>query len=432
MQEPIALDAAPSSGEATPSPPLRGAVRPLQWFVGALLMVMGDLLWLAPHHFRPLAAVFGDQPLAWGAAYLAAGAALAATAAFAPSRTLTAGTHLLAAALLAALAAGSATAARWPEAAGMAALALAVAFAPLGTAPSAKPDRGLFGRGLFALAAGLAALATGLTALALPEVPLLAAPPDPWQFPAASALTAAGLLLLLWRLLPAAGMPAWPAHLAVGLSFAAFGFVRAAPDRDLLAASWYGGLALAVGLAPWAAPRLAALNPNSLRTRLALALIAAAGAPVVLAATLTTQGEEQGALTQALAQQETLAAAFAQETADYVGLHRGAVSALAAVPGLLDLSVARQQSFLRGLHAIYPDFSDIALLDPDGKTLARSDDGVGLSETPAPVLDELRRTGRPTMAAAILSYADDPSFVLAAPVLDAGGTIRGVTAATLT
>ena len=90
-----------------------------------------------------------------------------------------------------------------------------------------------------------------------------------------------------------------------------------------------------------------------------------------------------------------MAAAIAQETADYIGLHRAAVAALAASPGLLDASPTQQQALLRSVAQSYPDLDALTLLDAAGNRLASSDDEAP-TDPPTPVVDEVRRTGHGT------------------------------------
>jgi hypothetical protein len=173
---------------------------------------------------------------------------------------------------------------------------------------------------------------------------------------------------------------------------------------------------------------------SSLRARLALALAGAAALPLILAAVVIARQEAQSAIDEALVQQQTMAGVLAQDAAQYIGLHRSAVAALAGQLALLEPEPATQTVPLRTVGEAYPAFVFLGTFDAEGRGKAR---GQGRPPPPSarfPIFDEVRRTGAPAID--VLNrpeLAQGPVFALAAPIFQgerSAGVVLGAVEST--
>ena len=104
--------------------------------------------------------------------------------------------------------------------------------------------------------------------------------------------------------------------------------------------------------------------------------------------------------------------------------------ALAAHSDLLAAPPEAQERVLRGVNAAYPDLRAVSSFDADGNPFARSDGRPLRSAAGAPLYEEVRRTGQPSLNVQRSLVGDRAVVGLGAPVRDAGGRVVGhVTAA---
>lgn len=160
--------------------------------------------------------------------------------------------------------------------------------------------------------------------------------------------------------------------------------------------------------------------------RSAVVLVALAALPCIAAVTLVADAAERVATAQALDQQSGMAVSLAQDVTDYLGLHRAAVAALAAQPGLLEAPADVQRARMRDLASIYPDVTAFSTFDVSGRPLARSDDLPLTTVVGAPVYEDAKRTNRPTLDVRISGLIHRPVFAFGAPVQDARGRFAGL------
>ncbi len=170
-------------------------------------------------------------------------------------------------------------------------------------------------------------------------------------------------------------------------------------------------------------------GPSSLRAHLAVAL-AGAVLPLVLAVTLLATRQLQTARAQVLAQQHAVAVALAQVVADYVGLHRAAMAALASQPGLAELAPEAQWALLGAVGASYPEFVALGAIDADGRPVAGLVRGAAdpRGALPARSLYEAHRYTEPAVMVTTSPYTREPMFALGVPVPAPGGGWSGVVA----
>ena len=312
----------------------------LRCAVGAFCAVVGALMLVAPHRFgSPIYAALQPNLHTWGVVFVMSGAGLIAVAAMRPRRSVTLASHVLAGGMLLVLSTGFIRAGAWTGTTNYAVLGLGTMLA--GLLPSVRARRPSSNtRDLLALAVGLGAALTGLAILTWPGE-FGASVYDqirtylPWY---GLAFLIGGILLVSTQTLPhVPRMAIWSAHLLLAaILFAiAIPFALAGVGTAIV---YYGCFGLALALLPWLGRHVWRIDPASLRVRLALTLAAIAAAPVIVAVALETDQEERLSTAEALAFQQSLALVIAQDFADYVGLHRSAIVALAAQPGLLEMT----------------------------------------------------------------------------------------------
>ena len=416
----------------------RVRVGTLRWVAGVYCALLGALVLVAPQEFR--AAGYAGLWLHlswWGGAFLVAGVGLLSAAVLRPARGVGVTAHLAAGAALFTLAAIFSATGDWAGAASNAVLGLGIAWVGLdGPGAVGHPPRSWVGTAhgpdLFAVLAGAAAVAAGLAMVAAPALtaPFAGAayepirPALPWY---GAAFLGCGLILLAAHLSGRVPVGArWAALLLAAGVFLAFAAAVALPGRLWASVAYYGTFGVAVALLPWLGPRLDRIDPASLRTRLALALASVAALPLILAMSLVTDRQMQVASAQALEQQRTLAAALAQGVADYVVLHRDAVTALAGYPGLGEMAPDAQRALLRAFGAGYPDLEALGTLDAAGVPVARGDDGP-LAAFPGRSLYEARRTAAPAVAV-VSGSGPGPMLLLGAPIVGPDGAFGGLAA----
>jgi signal transduction histidine kinase len=184
---------------------------------------------------------------------------------------------------------------------------------------------------------------------------------------------------------------------------------------------------------PWLRPRLRRSDPASLRTRLALAFGLAVSVPLVVTMALVTNQVERSARAEAFSRTRIIAETLALSISDYVDLHRAAVAALAAQPGLLQASAETQHTVLRAFARTYPDALTFILYDADGQPLARGDD-IPI-QTPSavrsPLFDEVRQSGTPDVRVIDSPGLGQPILALGLPIVDTNGRFAGMAAVVL-
>src|SRR5688500_1303715 len=393
----------------------------LQWALGCFLTGAGVLMLVAPHQFTAAGYDALRPALPWWAgAFCLAGVGLVAAPVFALRRVLQIAAHTAAGGALCSLSVSFASVGVWGSAAGYAVLgAAAIAAGLFHGRPSAtgwrRPDA-------LMVAMAVVALLHGVMLLALPAA-FRAPTYDPIRGDVplfGLAFLAAGLALGASQLpalsaLPFAGYAA--AHAMAAAAFIAWAVALMLPNRAWTGLALNGGIGTLIALIPWltrGTPFLA--DSSSLRARLTLALAAAAAAPLIVAATLIARQEESAARAEALSRQQAFAGVIAQDTAQYVGLHRNAVAALASQMALIAPTTGEQTALLESVSTAFPAFSFLATYDPGGNGLARSTDRAPEAVARVPLFDRARDTGAATVD---VLYRPDlspgPVFALAAP-----------------
>ena len=255
-------------------------VGPFRWMVGALCAYFGALMLVQPDQFSsPVYRAVQPHLTVWGIGFLSAGAALLCVAALAPRTAVRVGVHAVVVGMLLALAGGFAYVGVWTGATSYAVLGLGTGLAAI----LPLRGRGAWGRGdLLSLAVGADGLIIGLLLLLVPA-----------QFGAptydairaslviyGAAFVVISLGLIAVQLLPTQNQAVKRVvHLLAAGMFLLF-MVKAIWPNPTGVALW-AGFGLAVGLQPWLAQRLPALDPSSLRARSALMLIAVAALPLI-------------------------------------------------------------------------------------------------------------------------------------------------------
>jgi signal transduction histidine kinase len=406
----------------------------LQWSVGGFCGIVGALTFVTPHQFiGPAYRLLRPYLPWWGLLCLLAAGALITVALLSPRRQLMLAAHWLAALplLLLGLSAGAAGGVTGLVVYSM--LAIGTAVAPLLSPPA---DRPASTGDLLAVVVGISAVVNGTLMLLVPG-----------QFqssifdPVRASLPLFGLAFVLgglgvtWsQLRPDTPVPiVWGSHLLLGVTLSVFGPPIAVPNRAFTTIAYYNGFGLLILLLPWLRPRLRRTDPGSLRTRLALAFGLAVSVPLVITMALVTNQVEQSARTEAFSRTRIIAETLALGISDYVDLHRAAVAALAAQPGLLAADPATQHAVLHAFAETYPDALTFVLYDADGRPIARGDDAP--IQTPSavrsPLFDEVRQSGETDVRVVVSPVLGQPIVALGLPVRDGNGAFAGVAAVVL-
>lgn len=406
-----------------PANPLR--VAPFRWAIGSLCAFIGVLMLIEPHQFgSPQYRAVQPHLDVFGPGFVIAGVLLLYVAALMPRAAVSIGVHALAGAALLFLASGFGAVGVWNGAAIYAIFGLGTLTA--GILPLVT--RGAWKRGdLLVVVAATAALAIGLLMLLVPSqygasVYDSIRPDLSWY---GAALAGSGIASIgVEARLVRNPLVKRAVHVISGVMFLAC-LVKVAwpsPTGVLL----YAGLSYAVGVHPWLKSRLQPVDAFSLQTRSALLLVALAALPLITAVAVVADQAEHLASRQALDQQEALAVALAADADDYTRLHRAAVSGLASMPGLLDLSTEARHSVLKNFGAAYPDVLAFSISDIDGNPLGRSDDNQLLASTGFPVYEDARRLNAPSLDIRISTLIKRPIFAFGVPLRGDNGQFVGL------
>jgi signal transduction histidine kinase len=354
-----------------------------------------------------------------GGALLAAGAQLL-------SRATRIAAHLLAGAALLQIALSSTLTGAWAGFGAFLLLGAGTALAGL-RAPTSPMSATGDELDLFALLMGPAIALTGIVFL-LPVSQFDVALYDPvrpylaWY---GAAFIGSGLLLIVLLLLHAARPAIVAGHLLAGGALIAWAIGLGLPNWSTVL--YYVGLGGALALLPWLGPAIQRFDPTRLQARVALALAGGVLLPLIAGVALITSQEERASSDQALALQQTIAVALAEQVASSIELHRSATVALAERPGLASQSPEAQQATLRRYTSLYPDMISFATYDIHGDPLARSDDRpLGSSMAGMPIYEDARRTGMPSLEIRIARTLQLPVFAFGGPILNAQGRFEGL------
>jgi signal transduction histidine kinase len=406
----------------------------LAWALGAFLVGVGVLMLVSPHQFSAAGYDALRPALPWWAgAFCLAGTALLAAPVFALRRSLRLVAHAAASVALFSLAVSFSLPGIWGSAAAYAVLGVATLAAGVisRSAAGAAPDGQRRGPDLLVAAMAAVALLHAAGLLALPTS-YRAPTYDPIRPSAAvygAAFLAAGVALMVVQWAPRRpGFTLFAAaHALAGAVFVAWAAGVMLPNRAWTGVALNAGVGGIVALLPWltrAAPLTA--DSSSLRARLTLALAAAAAAPLVIAATLIARQEERAARVDALTRQQSFAGVIAQDAAQYVGLHRSAVAALASQIALLHPSVSDQTALLEAVSTSFPAFSFLATYDASAAGVARSTPRAPEAVARLPLFERARETRVGTVE---VLYRPDlspgPVFATASPII-VDGVFTGV------
>ena len=318
----------------------------LQWAAGGFCGVVGALVFVTPHQFvGPSYALLRPYLSWWGLLCLLGGGALVTAALLAPRRLYLLAAHLFAALPIVVLGISAAAAGGWTGLTVYSTLGLGILLAPFVRATEDQAPTG----GLFSVVIGTAAIVNGAIMLLAPEQygSSIFDPVRPFLPYYGLGFLLGGLGVVWAQFHPRSGKPlVWGSHLLLGASLFAFGPPVAWPNRAFTSIAYYNGFGALIALLPWLRPRLRRSDPRSLRTRLALAFGLAVSIPLVLTMAIVTDQIERSARTEAFSRTKILAETLAQGISDYVDLHRAAVAALAAQPGLLAADTERQRADL--------------------------------------------------------------------------------------
>ena len=401
----------------------------LQWAVGTFCGIVGALTFVTPHQFiGPGYRLLRPYLPWWGVLLLIGAGALISVALLSPRRRVMTLAHALAAAPILLLGISAGAAGGWTGLTIYSLLACGLLIAPW---ISPQPDRPATTGDLFAVVIGLSAVCNGTIMLLAPDQyrSVIFDPIRPYLLLYGAGFLAGGLGVMWSHLRPAVPTPVfWGSHLLLGTALSAFGPPVALPSRAFTTFAYYNGFGLLLALLPWLRPHLRRTDPGSLRTRLALAFGVAVSLPLVVTMALVTNQVEQSARAEAYSRTRIIAETLALGVSDYVELHRAAVSALAALPGLLDASPDRQTAILRTFSDTYPDALTFVLFGQDGQTLARGD--ALPIQTPsavrAPLFDDVKQSGAPDVRVVVSPTLGQPVVALGVPVRDEQGNFAGV------
>lgn len=350
----------------------------LRWAVGAFSSVMGTMMLVAPHQYRlpEYASIRHLFPLV-GCIFLGAGIALLVVAVLRTRGYVSLLSHLLAAASLLSLSAGFFTTGIWSGTISYSILGVAT----VGAHFLARADEGGTARregDLFAAAIGLSTAVEGAWFLFFPGVFTadfyrISLPNLSWY---GAAFLVSGLALLFVQLFPSLPPAAtWAAHLSVGASFYSFGLPHLSNGTSTwTGAGYYGGFGLLIAFLPYMARQWERVDLDSFRTRLALALAVSVAIPLVLMGALESEQGEQSSTEEALARQRLQADTLSQLFVDHFSRYRSVAVALASQPDLLTMSDEARRMLLGNLKNALPGPVALAILDVNGKEIARSDD----------------------------------------------------------
>ncbi|HEX3129552.1 MAG TPA: sensor histidine kinase [Thermoanaerobaculia bacterium] len=402
----------------------------LRWTMGLYCSFVGAFMMVAPHRFLgPQYQGLDPHRAGWGMLALAGGVALLAIAILRPRLPLRLLGHGIAAASLLALASSFSDLRLWTGASLYTVLGLGVLLGGALEPTPPLPDGEERGHDLFALLMGFAAVILGVLLVSSP-VTLTSSyfdPARPRLLPIGVLLLLGGALLLSAQLRRAPSRRLlWAAHLCAGGAFFVYGALLSLPAQSWtgLTVYWGGGLALA--LLPGLSRRLAALDPSSLRTRLAFALATATSVALVLTAAVATTQEEHLAASQVLETRRIEAQSIARNVADYVQLNSARASVVATLAGRLPMESNFQRALLEASRPSYPDVAAFLTLDASGTVLA-STGGVPLDLSDWRLIaDELRPLSTAGLQMRMIGQDGHRLLLLSAAILRPDQRMAGV------
>jgi hypothetical protein len=262
-----------------------------RWAVGVFCAIVGALTLIVPEQFGYLPSLVQPDLIWLGAGFLLAGAGLIASAALQLTRAVTVGSLLLAGASLLVLAVGLVTN-------GSTTGVISYGLLTFGTVVATiLPDKRWAtdaGADLFTLTIAANSIAVGATFLALVDhvqSPVFVA--SPGLHPLFGVLFFGGGLALLYvEIFPTRRETTVTAHLAVAATYVIYAALLALPTRAWTGMMYYGGFGILLALIPWVGPIIQHVDPRSIRTRLALTLVAAACLPLLVTEAVSTQQSE--------------------------------------------------------------------------------------------------------------------------------------------
>jgi signal transduction histidine kinase len=395
----------------------------LRWAMGLFCAFIGAFMLVAPHRYAgPL--YDGLRPFQqwWGMAVLGGGTALLAVAVLRPGRAVSLAVHGLCGATLLVLAASFVSTGAWTGAISYSIVGAGVAAAGL------SPRTDSAGRDLFALLMGAVALFNGAVMTTLPRLfnsayfdgsrhylPLLGA-----------ALLVSGTMLCRVNLRAAPPWLTWTAHLASGAAFILLGLLVSLRGRSWTGIVFYIGCGAALTVLPWLSRRLARLDTQALRTRLALALAIATSVALVLTAAVATSQEERLAIQQVKETRDVEADSIAGAVTDFVDLNAAETATIASLAGRELPAPLAQRRFFETAMPVYPRVTALVSLDRGGRVLAATGtvplDAVDWRDLAASVIRRQR------MAVQLLHLPGGtlPQLVFACPVTGPDGGTAGV------
>lgn len=400
----------------------------LQWAIGTFCNIIGALMLVAPHQFSaPIYTSLQPSLSFWGIAFLAAGISVLYTSVLAPRSRLIILAHVLVGAVLLMVIPGFVEAGALTETVIYVVVGVGTIAAP---AVAARRTTGssVVTADFFVILLGLCALGSGLLMVTVPEQFSSAMYHTirfslPWY---GVAFFIIGVAMVVTQLLPGLSRRGnWIAQTLGALSFFTLLFNVSLPNGNWTGVALYGGAGMVLLLLPWLGPSLHLVDPASLRTRVALALATATALPLVIAVAPDAERGERLATVQVLASEQNLAGALAQNVADYVRLHRAAISMIASQPRLPDLSPRAQQELLHGIARAYPDFTYVATTDADGIEIARSDALPPTVARGTPYFDVAKQTNRASLVVFASPILHRTVFAFGEPVHDENGTFAG-------
>ena len=428
----------------------------LQWFIGVYIAMRGTLMLIVPHKLdtHVFVAIHSYFP-GLGILQAIGGFALIAAATIITRRSAIGFAHLLASLALIQAAIGHISANSWTGAAGFIVLALGTAIAPFvahnrqpsataSTSPTPVTNASTSNASAsnastsnaathpldwFAVLMGIRLVVEGLLILAPFNSQFTASLYDPIRaFLPFYGVAYLGSGALLWHVYrsPRRSRPVFQvAHILAGSVLWFWTLGLQIPTWNSLL--YFGGLGALLALLPWLSLRLSHLDRLSLQTQLVVTLIGIVTLPLLFAVAWVTVPQEQATIERTLTVQQTLATTLAQDTADYVELHRSAITALANLPNLATLPATEQREFLQAFNQAYPDMIVLGTFDANGNAIARSDENPpGLSIAGLSFYETIRRTGKPTIAIQEGRLIRQPLFIFAVPIQGADEQFAGV------
>jgi signal transduction histidine kinase len=405
-----------------------------QWAVGAFCGIVGALTFVTPHQFvGPAYRLLRPYLPWWGILLLLGAGALIAVGLLSPRRRLVVAAHTLAAVPILLLGLSAGAAGGWTGLTVYSILGISTILAPLFCPPA---DRPATTGDYFAVVVGVSAVFNGSLMLLLPDQyrSTIFDPVRPYLLYYGLGFFVGGIGVIWSHLRPQTpAAVSWGFHLLLASALSLFGPPVAWPNRAFTTIAYYNGFGVVIGLLPWLRPRLRRTDPGSLRTRLALAFGVAVSLPLVITMALVTSQVEQSARAEAFSRTRVIAETLTEGISDYVDLHRAAVAALGAQPGLLAAPPDVQHQILKAFGDTYSDALTFVLYDADGRLLARSDD-VPI-QTPAalrsPLFEEVRQSGATDVRVIVSPVLGQPVVAMGLPIRDSDGVFAGVVAVVL-